>query len=129
MAADLSDIQTVYHDVVVKAFFSKPVRELKDEDFTLTDSHGARVKAQVGQIGDGVWGLFPDVIFLRPGERYTARLKNGICDLAANCTGADVMWNFQIASNANLATGDTSIAMGFQGGQGKSIQLRRGERK
>jgi len=31
------------------------------------------VAASVHQIGDGTWGLFPDQVFLKGGETYTAR--------------------------------------------------------
>src|SRR5262249_4932195 len=74
----------VYRDAVVKAFFSKPVRGVGPETFTLIDSHGGKVAAGVDQIGDGAWGLFPNQVLLKPGERYTARLRRGICDFSGN---------------------------------------------
>jgi Big-like domain-containing protein len=104
----------VYHDAVVKAFFSKPVRGVDEKTFTLTDSHGAQVPAGVDQIGDGAWGLFPNAVVLKAGESYTARLKRGICDLAGNCTSKDEVWSFQVSPEAHRASGDTSVPMGFR---------------
>src|SRR4029079_14380212 len=60
-----------YQDVVPKVSFSQPVaRGIDAVTFTLVDSAGARVPAAVHQIGDGTWGLFPDHVFLKPGETY-----------------------------------------------------------
>jgi hypothetical protein len=109
-----SGADNVYRDVVAKAFFSKPVRGVSEASFTLTDSLGAPVSARVEQIGDGVWGLFPNSILLKAGERYSGRLKRGICDVNGNCTASDVVWSFRAASEASQATGDTSIPVGFQ---------------
>jgi hypothetical protein len=103
----------VYQDAVVKVFFSKPVRGVDAETFTLTDSHGAPVPAWVDQIGGGTWGLFPNPVILKSGERYTARLKRGICDVAGNCTAKDVTWSFQVSREAGQGAGDTSVPMGF----------------
>jgi len=103
----------VYPDAVVKLFFSKPVRGVTPESFTLSDSRGTKVAADVGQIGDGVWGLFPNVVLLRPGERYTARLRGGVCDLIGNCMSSDVAWSFRVSPEGEEATGDTSIPAGF----------------
>jgi len=104
----------VYEDAVVKVFVSKPVRGIDDRTFTLTDSHGIQLPAWVDQIGDGVWGLFPNQIRLNPGERYTARLKSGICDTSGNCTNHELTWNFQISNDPAQAKGDTSSPMGFR---------------
>jgi Bacterial Ig-like domain len=103
----------VYRDVVVKASFSKPVRGVDSRTFTLTDSQGARVPAWVDQIGDGTWGLFPDQVFSKPGERYTARLADGICDTSDNCSSQATVWSFTIATDRARARGDTSVPAGF----------------
>jgi len=95
-----------YQDVVVKAFFSKPVHGVDASSFTLTDSHGARIPAWVDQIGDGAWGLFPNPVLLKAGEKYTARLKREI-------TGKDVEWSFKVAPDGAEGSGDTSVPMGF----------------
>ncbi len=104
----------VYRDVVVKIFFSKPVRGVDAKTFTLTDSQGKPVAAWVDQIGDGAWGLFPDSILLKAGEKYTARVKGGICDAAGNCTSHEVLWNFKVSPEGTPGTGDTSVPMGFR---------------
>jgi hypothetical protein len=103
----------VYADVVVKAFFTEPVRGVDERTFTLTDSRGAPIRAFVSQIGDGAWALFPHQILLEPKETYTARLKAGICDMAANCTSADIVWKFTVAPAPEKASGDTGVPMGF----------------
>ena len=122
----------VYRDVVVKAFFSEPVNGVNAATFTLTDSHGARIPAWVDQIGDGAWGLFPNPILLKAGEKYTAHLKRGTCDAAGNCTGRDVDWNFKVAPEGVEGSGDTSIPMGFKqsmaiGGTRSSVTKSKGE--
>jgi hypothetical protein len=109
-----SGADNVYRDVVVKAFFSKPVRGVNEAGFTLVDSRGAPVGARVEQIGDGVWGLFPNSVLLKAGERYSARLKRGFSDASGNCTRRDVVWSFRTAAELTQATGDTSIPVGFQ---------------
>jgi hypothetical protein len=103
----------VYRDAVVKAFFDRPVRAVTTDSFTLTDSHGARVLADVSQIGDGTWGLFPNQVPLKEGERYTASLRRGICDLQANCIPKDLVWSFRVATADEQPTGDTSVPLGF----------------
>jgi hypothetical protein len=119
----------VYRDVVIKAFFSKPMRAVSTGDFTLTDSHGTPVPASIGQIGDGVWGLFPHSVLLNAGEQYSARLKRGICDVAGNCTANDVVWSFRIAAEGDQATGDTSVPVGFTAGQTKARDTVDGSRR
>jgi hypothetical protein len=104
----------VYSDVVVKAFFSKPVRGVNASTFTLSDSHGARVPAMVDQIGDGAWGLFPNEIVLKAGETYTARLEHGVCDAAGKCTSKDLIWRFRVHPEDSPGMGDTSIPIGFR---------------
>jgi len=108
-----SEARNAYQDTVVKAFFSKPVRGVNSNSFMLTDSHGKRVPAWVDQIGDGVWGLFPDPVLLKPGESYTARLRAGVCDLNGDCTKQDIVWKFTVCKEAGQGTGDTSIPAGF----------------
>jgi hypothetical protein len=103
----------VYPDAVVKLFFSRPVRGLTSDTFTLRDSQGVRVPADVGQIGDGVWGLFPNLILLKRGEKYTARLDRGVCDFPGNCTSSEVVWSFRVSPESEQATGDTRVPAGF----------------
>jgi len=105
--------QNAYQDTVVKVFFSQPVRGVDNRSLSLTDSHGKQVSAWVDQIGDGVWGLFPDPVLLKPGESYTARLKTGICAFSGACTKQDTVWKFMVCKEASQGTGDTSIASGF----------------
>jgi len=105
--------QRVYQDVVVKAFFSRPMRGVDAKTFTLTDSHGAPVPAWVDQIGDGAYGLFSNEIKLKGGETYTAHVAAGVCDVAGNCTPSERTWSFQITSDPEQGAGDTSIPQGF----------------
>jgi hypothetical protein len=122
-AADQAPLQTatypapgadrVYHDAVVKVFFSRPVRDLDSRAFTLHDSHGANVPALVDQIGAGTWGLFPAQVFLKGGETYTAQLKAGVCDFSGHCTKQDLVWRFTVSKEASAAAGNTSIPVGF----------------
>jgi len=104
----------VYQDVVVKVFFSKPVKGVDEHSFTLVDSRGTSVPASVGQIGAGTWGLFPNQVFLKAGESYTARLKAGVCDAFQNCTSRDLAWTFKVAQEQAQGSGDTSVPQGFQ---------------
>jgi hypothetical protein len=106
-------VANVYPDAVVKVFFSKPVRGVMPESFTLSDSRGVQVPADVGQIGDGAWGLFPNQVLLKQGERYTARLRRGVCDLTGNCTSTDLAWSFRVSADGEKATGDTRVPTGF----------------
>ncbi|HXI57440.1 MAG TPA: Ig-like domain-containing protein [Polyangia bacterium] len=103
----------VYDDVVVKVSFSKPVRPVTGQLFTLSDADGAVVPAWVDQIGAGTYGLFPNAIHLKKGGRYIARLAAGVCDFASNCTTQDLFWPFVVASDPEKATGDTSVPPGF----------------
>jgi hypothetical protein len=103
----------VYQDVVVKAFFSRPMRGVDAHDFTLTDSHGAAVPAWVDQIGDGAYGLFPNQILLKGGETYTAHLAAGLCDTAGDCTPGETTWTFQVTPEPEQGAGDTSVPSGF----------------
>ncbi|HKE23224.1 MAG TPA: Ig-like domain-containing protein [Bryobacteraceae bacterium] len=103
----------VYEDAVVKVSFNRPVRGVDSSNFTLTDSRGTPVPSRVDQIGDATWGLFPNAALLKPGERYTARLKRGICGGAANCTDKDVVWSFRVCPEGASGTGDTSVPTGY----------------
>jgi hypothetical protein len=47
-------------------------------------------QTSVDQIGDGAWGLFAGSTILNGGEKYTARLRRGICGVSGNCTTQDV---------------------------------------
>jgi hypothetical protein len=109
-----SGANAAYQDVVAKVFFSKPVRPLADGSLTLADSHGVQIPGEIGQIGDGTWGFFPAQVLLKPGERYTARLKGGVCDWSGNCTSQDTTWSFTVSKDPEKATGDTTIPMGFR---------------
>jgi hypothetical protein len=103
-----------YPDTVVKLFFSRPVRGVNPESFTLKDSRGTAVPADVDQIGDGVWGIFPHAVLLKPGEKYTARLHRGICNLeGSGCTSSDLTWSFTVSPEGEQPTGDTSLPIGF----------------
>ena len=102
----------VFQDVVVKASFDAPVRDLGAEAFTLHDSAGARVPASLAQIGDGTWALFPDAVFLDGGRTYTARVS-GACNAAGECARDDVVWRFTVAATRRGGSGDTTIPIGF----------------
>jgi hypothetical protein len=110
-------------DAVVKLFFSTPVRGVTPESFTLSDSRGVQVPAGVDQIGAGAWGLFPNMILLKPGEQYTARLRRGVCDLTGACTSSDLVWHFRVSPDGEQATGDTSLPDGFAVKPGKTILI------
>lgn len=103
----------VYHDAVVKVFFSKPVSGVDPESFTLVDSKARPVHGRVDAVGDAAWGLFPEDIVLKPGETYTAQIKAGICDAMKNCTPRDFAWSFTIAAEGAAGAGDTSLPAGF----------------
>lgn len=122
----------VYQDAVVKLFFSRPMRNIESRNFTLTDSHGAAVAGEVSQIADGAWGFFPGQVLLKGGERYTARLKAGACDVFGNCTRQDVVWSFTVSKDPAQASGDTSVPVGFalpnQKSQAEALASRRPQR-
>jgi hypothetical protein len=107
------DATDVFRDAVPKAFFSEPVRNLTARTFTLEDSAGVRVAASVHQIGDGTWALFPDRVFLKLGETYSAHLAAGICGYAGNCTPHSVGWRFTVTAEPGAGVGDTTIPIGF----------------
>ncbi|HEX4960147.1 MAG TPA: Ig-like domain-containing protein [Thermoanaerobaculia bacterium] len=100
-------------DVVVKAFFSKPVQDLNPSTFTLTYASGAPVPGFVDQIGDGTWAFFPHRVFLAARQTYTARLAAGVCDFHGNCTRREVAWTFTTGETAGEGTGDTRVPLGF----------------
>jgi hypothetical protein len=104
----------VYADVVPKIFFSEPVRGVDSRSFTLTDSDGLTVPADVEQIGDFAWALFPDQIFLAEGATYTAQLGSPICDYNNNCSDSDLSWSFTLSRLPAGGTGDTRVALGSE---------------
>lgn len=106
------DAARVYRDVVIKASFSVPVTGIDAESFVLEDANGLRVAAAVDQIGDSTWGLFPDRIFLEPGERYTARLRETICAAAGSCI-EPTSWQFRVHGVNEDGDGDSGIPIGF----------------
>jgi hypothetical protein len=114
-----------YLDVVPKASFSEPVTRVDSNTFTLVDRSGTRVPASVHQIGDGTWGLFPDRVFLKPGETYTARVAPGVCGFAETCTTEAVAWKFTVASRPENSAGDTTIPAGFPAGQQRVAKTQR----
>jgi len=103
-------------DVVPKASFSEPVTRVDAATFTLSDADGVPVPASVHQVGDGTWGLFPDRVFLKTGETYTARIAAGVCGTGAGCTTKAIEWTFTVASRPEQAAGDTTIPAGFKKG-------------
>jgi hypothetical protein len=107
------DAENVYRDVVVKAFVSEPCVGLDTTTFSLRDRHGARVPASVDQIGDGTWALFPDQVFLKPNETYTARIDGRLCGLDDRCTNMKRVWKFTIAPDDDAGRGDTRVPVGF----------------
>jgi hypothetical protein len=107
------NVERAYEDTVVKVSFSRPIRSLGPDAFTLTDSDGQPVPARVDAIGPATWGLFPDAIHLRLGATYTAHVKAGVCDVLDACTKEDFAWRFTIAKRENEGRGDTSIPRGF----------------
>ena len=106
-----------YADVVPKVAFSEPVANLDAASFTLTDASHAPVAASVHQVGDGTWGLFPDRVFLKAGQTYTAKVAAGVCGYDGACTTKPIVWSFTVAAQPDEASGDTSIPAGF--GKGK----------
>jgi hypothetical protein len=68
-----ADATDVYEDVVVKITFSEPIQDIDNTRLTLLDANGQQVPAQVAQIGDYTWGLFPNQVFLQwPGRCVTS---------------------------------------------------------
>src|SRR5207253_1446637 len=75
----------VTSDVVVKFTASEPLKKIDESVFTLRDSHGQKLSAEVAQISDLTWALFPRSVFLAPNETYTAELGI-LCDTHDHCT-------------------------------------------
>ena len=103
----------VFQDVVPKVTFAEPIAGLSNETFTLTDAAGTLVPASVDHIGDGTWALFPDRVFLTPGETYTARVSGRVCGLTGRCTTHATAWAFTVTSTKGGGDGDTSVPPGF----------------
>jgi hypothetical protein len=108
----LAGADNVYEDVVVKVVFSEPVTGVDATTVTLTDAQGTVVPANVAQIGDYTWGLFPHQVFLTRGETYTARVAASVCDFAKNCLAQSLTWRFTITATPGGGQGDTSIPLG-----------------
>jgi hypothetical protein len=104
----------VYQDAVVKVFFSGPVHGVDAGSFTVTNSRGVQLPGEVDQIGDETWAFFPNQVMLKGGERYTARLKRGVCNFSQNCTQKDFIWRFTVSKEFGEGSGDTSIPVGFR---------------
>ncbi|HEX3855187.1 MAG TPA: hypothetical protein VHW01_29690 [Polyangiaceae bacterium] len=96
----------VYSDVVVKFTASKPLAKVDPSIFSLRDAKGATVPAEVAQISDLTWALFPKRVFLELGQTYSAQLGI-VCDTSDKCTDRFQLWHFTIAKNPDLARGDT----------------------
>jgi hypothetical protein len=109
------DAKAVYRDVVVKASWSEPIAGLDAATFTLRDSRGALVPATVDQIGDGTWALFPDRVFLKPEEVYTARIGGRLCAFDGRCEVLRRAWQFTTTSSDGPGKGDTRVPAGFVG--------------
>jgi hypothetical protein len=107
------DAEDVYRDVVVKAFVSEPCTGLGTTTFTLRDGHGALVPASVDQIGDGTWALFPNRVFLKANETYTARLDGRLCGFDGQCTTTKRAWRFTTTAEEGAGKGDTRVPEGF----------------
>jgi hypothetical protein len=107
------DADGVYLDAVVKAFVSEPCTGVDATTFTLRDSRGALVPASVDQIGDGTWALFPNQVFLKPHEIYTARIDGRLCGFDGRCTSTRRTWRFTTAPEAGVGKGDTRVPLGF----------------
>jgi len=107
------DARDVYRDAVVKAFASQPCTGLDNTTFTLRDSRGALVPASVDQIGDGTWALFPNQVFLKATETYTARIDGRLCGFDGRCTAIRRAWRFTTAPEDGAGKGDTRVPLGF----------------
>jgi hypothetical protein len=101
------DQRNAYRDVVVKVTASEPLVGVDASTFTLKDQNGKRVPAQVAQISDLTWALFPNQVFLKPGQTYFASLADPVCDYHGNCADRQTDWQFTIATDPRYASGDT----------------------
>lgn len=97
----------VYRDVVPKVTASEPVRGIDASSFRLLDASGTAMPAEVAQIDDTTWALFPDQVFLRAGQSYRLRLSGIVCDLYDNCANQDASWSFTIADERAKGAADT----------------------
>ena len=104
------DARDVYRDAVVKAFVSEPCAGLDAATFTLRDSRGALVPASVDQIGDGTWALFPNQVFLKANETYTARIDGRLCGFDGRCTATKRTWRFTTAADRRRRQGRHACA-------------------
>jgi hypothetical protein len=94
-------------DVVPKVTVSEPVSGVDETSFRLYDAQGVLVEAKVDQISDFTWALFPDAVFLRPGQTYFARLAGVFCDHDDNCTKRSTGWSFTVGGEKAVRGGDT----------------------
>jgi hypothetical protein len=92
---------------------SEPCAGIDVTTFTLRDSRGTLVPASVDQIGDGTWALFPDQVFLKFDEVYTARIDGRLCGFDGRCRTARRTWRFKTAANESAGKGDTRVPLGF----------------
>ena len=99
--------RNAYRDVVVKISASEPLVGVDAQTFTLRDENGKVVPAQVAQISDLTWALFPNKVFLEPGKTYRASLADPVCDRSGNCADRQTDWQFTIATDPQYAAGDT----------------------
>jgi hypothetical protein len=107
------DAADVFRDAVVKAFVSEPCVGLDATTFTLRDGRGALVPASVDQIGGGVVALFPNQVFLKANETYTARIDGRLCGFDGRCTRTRRTWRFTTAPKDGAGKGDTRVPAGF----------------
>jgi hypothetical protein len=82
--------------------------------FTLRDSRDALVPASVDQIGDGTWALFPDQVFLKFNEIYTARIDGRLCGFDGYCRTTKRTWRFTTAADEGAGKGGTRVPPGFR---------------
>lgn len=99
--------RNVHVDVVPKVTASEPVRGIDTASFRLLDPTGAPVPAEVAQIDDYTWALFPNQVFLTAGQSYRLKLAGLVCDLNENCVNRDVTWSFTVADDPARAVADT----------------------
>ena len=107
------DATDVYRDAVVKVFVSEPCAGLDPTTFTLRDGRGALVPASVDQIGGGAVALFPNQVFLKANETYTARIDGRLCGFDGHCTTTRRTWRFTTAPTDGAGKGDTRVPAGF----------------
>jgi hypothetical protein len=96
----------VYTDVVPKVTASEPVRGIDESSLKLLDASGAPLPANVAQIDDYTWALFPDRVFLQSGA-YRLRLSGVVCDYSDNCVNHDRSWSFTVSDERTTGAADT----------------------